>query len=63
MSADGLTPTVDGTIKPLYVDGDVLYASRGLEVFTSRDGGGHYEPFGTCPGLSWRALDEPVTPF
>ena len=51
MSIDGLTPTEGGTIKPLYVDRDILYASQGLEVFTSHDGGKHYEPFATCPGL------------
>jgi hypothetical protein len=39
------------TIKPLYVDGSVLYASRGLEVLTSRDGGESYELFARCPGL------------
>lgn len=51
MSMHGLAPAVGDTIKPLYVDGEVLYASRGLKVFTSRDGGESYEPFATCPGL------------
>jgi hypothetical protein len=63
MSINGLAPTVGGTIKLLYVDGEVLYASRGLKVLASRDGGKSYEPFATCPGLrgerwmsQWRLL-------
>lgn len=54
MSMDGLTPTVAGTIKPLYVDGDVLYASRGLRVLTSRNGGKDFELFATCPELFFK---------
>jgi len=48
---DELAPTVGGTYKPLYVDGDVLYASQGLRVIASRNGGKCYEPFATCPEL------------
>lgn len=51
MVIHGLAPTIGGSVKPLYVDGEVLYSSRGLRVFTSRDGGESYEPFATCPGL------------
>lgn len=51
MTIHGLAPAIGGTVKPLYVDREVLYASRGLQVLTSRDGGESYEPFATCPGL------------
>ncbi len=51
MAVHGLAPTIGGSVKPLYVDGEVLYASRGLQVLTSDDGGESYEPFATCPGL------------
>lgn len=38
------------TIKPLYVNRNMLYASRGHKVFKSRAGGDSFKPFGTCPG-------------
>lgn len=51
MAIHGLAPTIGGTVKPLYVDGEVLYSSWGLQVFTSRNGGESYKAYATCPGL------------
>ncbi len=37
-------------LRPLFVDGEVLYVSRGLDVMTTEDGGDTFEHFATCPG-------------
>lgn len=44
-----LAPKKCGPVKPLYVSGEVFYASRGLNVLISGDGGKSYELFARCP--------------
>jgi hypothetical protein len=38
-------------VRPLYVDGPVVYAGRGLDLLVSRDGGRHFARETTLPGL------------
>lgn len=51
MPTSGFQPTVGGRTRPLYVDGNVIYGSQGLNVVVSHDGGETYEPFGSCDGF------------
>lgn len=41
---------IGARVRPLYVDGEVLYAGRGLDVLKSHDGGDSFTWYGTCPG-------------
>ena len=48
--ADGLAPLPLGRYRVLHVEGEVLYASRGLDLYRSFDAGRSFEKLASAPG-------------